>query len=380
MLKVLGLQNYKCFHNRQDFDLSKYNIFTGYNGRGKSSVFQSILLLGQTISKFKNIEELEINGEYVRLGTFKDLKNCIAQKEGEDIIFYIETDNKEYKNIELGYKNNQTKERFGLLNSLKINGKDFFSGKNASFGVKDGERQVDIRTLIDYPRNFFEVFSNIDFVSANRLGPVPYEEKDDLDDTNPIGCRGEHLLTYLSRHKDVLDRVNNWLDKIMDGGKIVIRGGIDSKVLSLDFQTNYTNKSAFSSINCGYGYSYILPIIVDAVTMNNGMILIENPEAHLHPKAQSEMMKMLCSELGNKDVQVFIETHSEHILNGMRLQSLINKNISNQDCSLYFFDKDFMVKHLKMDERGQIDNWPVGFFDQQEKDLSQILKKGLLHG
>ena len=86
---------------------------------------------------------------------------------------------------------------------------------------------------------------------------------------------------------------------------------------------------------------------------------------------------MLC-KLAESGVQVFVETHSEHVINSVRLCSLKDKfSLTNEDVSMYFFSEDFKSEKLIMDKEAQISNWPDGFFDQQEKDLSQILKLGL---
>ena len=89
-------------------------------------------------------------------------------------------------------------------------------------------------------------------------------------------------------------------------------------------------------------------------------------------------MELICQMTKNRHVQIFIETHSEHIINSVRLCSLKeNSPITHEDVKIYFFDKDYSVYPLAMDEQGQISEWPSGFFDQQEIDLSNILKLGL---
>ena len=116
-----------------------------------------------------------------------------------------------------------------------------------------------------------------------------------------------------------------------------------------------------------------------ALSAKNCTLFIENPEAHLHPLAQSRLMQLLCKIPSENNVQIFIETHSEHILNSVRLCSLKDEfPIATPDISIHFFDKDYSVKYLAIDNNAQLSEWPLGFFDQQERDLAEILKLGLL--
>lgn len=120
-----------------------------------------------------------------------------------------------------------------------------------------------------------------------------------------------------------------------------------------------------------------MSIIVSALIAKEGNILIiENPEAHLHPKAQLNLSYLLAKLTGN-GVQVFIETHSEHIVNGFRIAALKDVfSLNNNDLNIFFFNYDFSITQLKIEENGKIKNWPEGFFDQYQHELAEILKLG----
>ena len=169
------------------------------------------------------------------------------------------------------------------------------------------------------------------------------------------------------------------LQAVFDEYVHLLSNGLDKNSAVLGLQIDAGNGSKeLKSINCGFGYSYILSVIIVLLSTEEGCVFIENPEAHLHPLAQARLMELVCEQVKNKNIQVFIETHSEHIINRVRLCSLKKEfAITNQDVSLYFFDKDYKVSSLTIDEDGQVSNWPVGFFDQQENDLREILKLGL---
>ena len=373
MITKLTIDNFKCFPHPTTFDLSPLNIFTGYNGRGKSSVFQTLLLLAQSFERNGNIEYLEVNGKFIRLDLFEDLINQ-NNRPDSFIRFILESNAPEYAKVELGYK--EQSDRLGEIAELKINEKSYFQ-QAASISDKDEEKKGS--HLYTYPKEFHNLFADYNYIAADRLGPTSYEEKAEIDKANPIGCNGEHRLNMLSKDKKLQVETSKWINYIMDGGTIEVTGkdNKQSAVLNLLFQTN-NEKKGIKSVNCGFGYSYILPIVIMALTIKKGCIFIENPEAHLHPKAQSRLMELISKKMDNKDIQVFIETHSEHIINSARLCSLKGDSpLTYKDVSIYFFDKDFQIFSLKMDEDAQISNWPSGFFDQQEIDLAEILKLGL---
>lgn len=70
MIKELQINNFKCFQQSDPFFFSKVNLLTGVNGRGKSSLLQTLLLLSQTTQKFSDLSRLIINGEFLSLGNF----------------------------------------------------------------------------------------------------------------------------------------------------------------------------------------------------------------------------------------------------------------------------------------------------------------------
>lgn len=374
MIKKLTLENFKCFQNPTEFGLSSLNIFTGYNGRGKSSVFQALLLLGQSFIKKGNIEKLEVNGNFVKLDLFEDLLHKTTSIERKDkVCFKIGTDIDEYRSVEVGYK--EYSERTGKICQLKINGEDYFQEAGSIGGKRE---EATSKSLYVYPKHFHALFLNFNYISADRLGPTLFEEKDEINNINPLNSNGDHRLNILARNDSLLEKTNGWLNYIMDGGRICINGlDKNSAVLGLQIDAGNGSKE-LKSINCGFGYSYILSVIIVLLSTEEGCVFIENPEAHLHPLAQARLMELVCEQVKNKNIQVFIETHSEHIINRVRLCSLKKEfAITNQDVSLYFFDKDYKVLSLTIDEDGQVSNWPVGFFDQQENDLREILKLGL---
>ena len=375
MIKQLKIENFKCFDAETTFDLSKVNLFVGYNGRGKSSVIQSFLLLCQSICHYGKLHTLEVNGEYVQLGLFEDLLSATRQTKSP-IRFKINTDQQEGHDVLLAYEEDSDAERLGKLSELNVDGMEYL-GKTVS--SLDGTKTLQVTFESDrYPEGVNDILKKCGYVAADRRGPVLYEEKRDSNPNNPVGKNGENVLNSIAKKKELQKEINHWVGYIMDGGGLALQGEKkDSAVLSLNMEMpNSKNKRSFKSINCGFGYSYVLSIVVNALTMEKGTLIVENPEAHLHPAAQLRLAELL-ARVSSKGIQIFIETHSEHIVNGFRIYAL-RDDIERgcDDISIYYFDENYGINPLKVERNGRIKNWPKGFFDQFEWEMTEIIKLG----
>ena len=379
MLTAVKLFNYKCFH-QEEFHLSNINLFFGLNGRGKSSLLQAILLMSQSVSETNSLKELLISSCLLKLGNFDDIKFSNSNIL-ENIKFGFETDSDSITDFEFEYRRDENELGRGFLKSFELNGiksseevisdsnssTDSISKNNSSINYKDDSR-------------ILKIFRNVHYVSADRIGPRLYVDKFGVDGVYKTGIRGENAINVLSSYKQILNPLfffsgsepqtiinlcEQWLSYIFDGANIEINDKGES-VLSLKINPK-GNENLYKSVNVGFGYSYILSIVVTCLIAKEGDIVIfENPEAHLHPKAQSRLTQLF-SRLALNNVQLFIESHSEHILNGLRVAIADKKNgIEKNMISSYFFDENFKVEKLMIDDKGFVDNWPKDFFDQLE--------------
>lgn len=390
MISEIQISNFKCFQNANIFGFSKVNLLTGINGRGKSTILQSILIISQSITSKGKISELLINGSLTQLGTFDDIKNSETPR-GSDINFIFK------------FKEPALSANF----SFNENEQDPLTAtlKELSITLFDEASTIDVNETFDSAKKSFEIpsesyglkkhalfqqLSRIHYISANRLGPVKFSEKVSIPKFINVGPRGEYTINVLANDNlplvndvlylgndanSVLQQTEEWLGYILEGAKIRIEGKDQtSSVLSL-LINNRSNSYAYKQSNVGFGYSYILPLVVTGlIAQPDEVIVIENPEAHLHPRAQARIMEFFC-KVASTGVQVFIESHSEHILNGIRVSALNpDINITSEDVSIQYFDEGFKPEKLKVDANGKIANWPIGFFDQQEIDLSEIFK------
>ena len=134
-----------------------------------------------------------------------------------------------------------------------------------------------------------------------------------------------------------------------------------------------------SPFNMPFGNSSVLPIVVALMTApKDSLLIIENPEAHIHPKAQTKMGELLALAAEN-GVQVIAETHSEHVLNGIRLAVKNHKLDENKVEVHYVYADDenpllHHTKHMQINEDGSMEDWPAGFFDEWEQSLRSLTR------
>ena len=177
----------------------------------------------------------------------------------------------------------------------------------------------------------------------------------------------------------IYKNVSAWLSEITYAGAEITASEKSSDKLELfySFNKGKFRGNDFSPLNVGFGFSYVLPVILAVLSAKPGsLILIENPEAHLHPAAQSRLGRLLAM-VAKYGVQVIIETHSEHIVNGARL-SVLKEDIEPKDIVINFFSTNTeggpSQQSLQVKEDGELSEWPVNFFDQAELDFIEILR------
>ena len=232
------------------------------------------------------------------------------------------------------------------------------------------------------------------FLNAERQGPrivsvihdvVPYS----------VGNSGENT-SYILSEMDKIQKINGgfqlpkdlkisaidrfsanceeWLDFIIPGTKMQYSVDMEKNITTLMLK----NQGEFHlPVATGFGITYTLPIIVQALVAcvtESSLLIVENPEAHLHPLSQSRLGKFLGLVAAN-GVQVILETHSEHIVDGCRIQTAKEKQCENM--KILFFEKKescSVCKNINIQDNGELEEWPEGFFDQKRKDLRELLE------
>ncbi len=352
MLTKIELKNFKCFKEKIHFPLKQINLLTGINGRGKSTLLQALLLMRQSIEHSEVTTQILLNGSCVRLGNFVDVRNSnISRDEPIVLIFYF--DNNDDRCIEYLLRENLDDDlvaeisKINLCNQkeyLKVDDIYWSKTDKVDYSLKNLMPNDNSTTLVDQSFNF----SNIHYISADRIGPQEFYSKSTLKNFPNVGAKGEFTINLLYKKgndlvneylclgdnaKTLSNQTEEWLSYIFDGAKVEIPQPI-SNILEPLFNTS-ASKDRYKPANVGFGYHCILPIIVSGLIAKKGEILIvENPEAHLHPKAQSRLTRFL-AKVSSCGVQVFIESHSDHILNALRI-AVLDEIIRPKDLNILY--------------------------------------------
>ena len=202
-----------------------------------------------------------------------------------------------------------------------------------------------------------------------------------------VGSRGENAVSVLYRGRDetvadelrlpgstptLLHQVGARLSTFFPGCAVDVQQVPNASVITLGIRISEAT-GFLRPIHCGFGITQILPIVVAALSVPKGsLLLIENPEVHLHPAGQALMGQFL-ADVTHAGIQVIVETHSDHVLNGIR-RAVKSGRVQADDVVLHFFRaRSAGVPQAltpTMDSSGSVDVWPEGFFDQFDKDMN----------
>ncbi|MGG0153654.1 DUF3696 domain-containing protein [Bacillus mycoides] len=352
MLSKIKVQNFKSVNN-VELEINNITLLVGGNSSGKSTIIQSILLAVQNIS-FKSHSPL--NGHLVSLGSFQESRNFITN--AKEIILTMYSEQEKYIKIELTGENNTvekkiTKDDDELYNYLKYDNK------------------------------------HVKYLSSHRIGSRDLYNLN-YDDITEIGVLGEYAIDYFEKNKSnpiipelIKDKelsstleaqVNYWLSYILNGQLSTENiEGTDSIRASYRIM----NSRFVRPKNVGAGLSYVISILITLLASKQGDInIIENPEIHLHPKAQSRLTEFLVF-VSSAGVKLVIESHSDHIFNGIR-KGIYKNSVQDSEISTYFFNLSAEtslteVTKISFNNQGQVINHVEGLFDQFDDDLDVLL-------
>lgn len=370
MFDSISLSQFKCFTKEQKVRLSRINVFYGKNGRGKSSVAQVFLLLGQTIQNGE-VSFLQLNGKLVNLGLFSDVLSKERENDILTLKFHLEDNANE---MLFAYQLDEEKPSVGKLLHLEADGKNLMDVKTSDVG-NDALSSQDASLSAISGYTGYENFKNIYYVAANRKGQVNSEPRNDMGNY-VLGVKGENLINILlAKGQGFQKQVAGVLSEILDGATLEVKETTTREYVDL-FLDSKDGGDSFRPVNVGFGYSYILPIIVDALLVPEGsMLIIENPEAHLFPAAQSRLMNFLIEVSKDRNLQVIVESHSDHVVNGVRI-AVKKKLLGTNEVVINYFDRlqggDVNVRDLHIDRNGEMDDYPDDFMDEWTRQLLEL--------
>jgi predicted ATPase len=370
MIERIAIKNFKSLKNI-DLSLANLNVLAGLNGSGKSSLIQALLLLRQSFKNRTGSGEGLIlqDGDLISLGIGKDVFYQYAGKE-EKIAIEIESNKNVYQ---WSFDYYSTKEILPLNHTRHSTQLSACSLFNRHFQYLNAEH---IPPQNSYRKSEIQVVSN-----------------------KNIGMRGEFAAHYLSQYgisqkiedgglkhpggnsNSLIHQTDAWISEISPGAKLIAQEdrGIDVVRLAIKFETKdgYTNE--IKPINTGFGISYVLPVVVAILKACKGDILIlENPESHLHPKSQSTIGRLI-AYAAQTGVNLFIETHSDHIINGIRV-AVKNNQLASENVKIFYFDRVLnqsdqysQVEEILIDKNGELSSYPSTFLDEWNEQLMKLI-------
>lgn len=373
MYTQLVLERFKCFAEEQKIPLSQITLLYGLNGRGKSSVLQSLLLLFQSMKNNNSVESLYLIGDLINLGKYSDVLNSDAHENSFSIGLACKTE-KGTDTLHIEYSPAADTPFVAKMQNIVINDQ---SRSDSQASLNSTEKEGNKITMSFSDSVCLQMLKDINYIAANRLGVSNLESR--LGANVAITPRGENVLNVLAyASAELLKDVEESLSHILSGATLKINNEKEDSI-EIYMDSISGSQHSYRPINVGFGYGYILSLVVQTlIAPQNSILIIENPESHLHPGAQSRLMEFLVTQSVEKNLQIIIESHSDHIVNGVRI-AIRKEKISFKNASILHFSRDMhtegspIVEEILIDKRGNLSSYPEDFMDEWTKQLEQLM-------
>ena len=376
MFSRLDLRTFKCFGDLK-LPLRPLTLLSGGNASGKSSVLQAVVLLHQTIFGHEWSLRLLLNAEATRLGTVTDVVDQVHGGHGFGISI---SDGDEH----VGWDFEGERDALACsVERVRVDGIEHETPYALHYLVPP---EHDAAVIVKHLRD-------LTYLTAERLGPRAWYEFQEPGLLPGVGSKGERAVNVLHTNPDrpvvsglrltdtaptLFHQTQAQMARFFPGFAFELRDVREVEIVTLGLRT--TDELAFHRpIHTGFGLTQVLPIIVAVLfSTKDSCLLIENPEVHLHPAGQTLMGGFL-AQAAAAGIQVVLETHSDHVLNGIR-RAVRDSVLPPDDVALHFFrprheaerQGEAQVETPILDRDGGVDSWPEGFFDQFDRDLSHL--------
>jgi AAA domain, putative AbiEii toxin, Type IV TA system/Protein of unknown function (DUF3696) len=418
---------YKSIRKEQSIEVRPLTILAGANSSGKSSIMQPLLLLKQTLEAPYDPGTLLLNGSHLRFTLASQLLSqgvrefsigIEAYAKPMTIINYAKDPGKEFHVKSISTLDNDLLVTFDpkMTHSELVEQLRKLNHKYETSLLLDVLGRVEAQLSLQRLRVFlwFSVLPesiNSEAVSALANALFPLLELTDvlLSVIHVPGLRGnperEYPITAVGRQfvgtfhvytasviaqwqigddKDKLNQLDENL-RLLGLTSTVFAERINDAQIRLQvgrLPTNGKNRDLVNITDVGFGVSQALPVLVALLTAEPGqLVYIEQPEIHLHPRAQSKMAEVLAAA-ARRGVKVVVETHSSILLLG--IQTLVAKaELDPDDVILHWFTRnqksgDTKVSTATLDEAGRFGNWPEDFADTTLEAQKEYLNSAIL--
>lgn len=347
MINSFYIKDFKSIETYR-FDLGRLNLFVGPNSSGKSSAIQAFLMASDNARADRGVHKLVC--KHMKTPSFKEVRNFVTNAK------MYEVD----------------------VNGVKMT----FSPADDSLIGTEVEQAEGFSE-----RDLFFLTKRVLYLPAVRTSELSETRINQNPDSNALGLFGEYVIDYYQNHKDqllpdevIMDRrsltfsgqLNYWLKKLTGYGIQVQLDGAEYKVRYIG-----VGGKDIHPHNVGTGVSFITGVLIAGLAscFSSGLLIVENPEIHLHPSAQADILNFLAmiSKIGT---QVMVETHSDHLFNGAR-RLLRNGTIENNNVKVFNFRRadngTSVISNVVLNQYGGIVNDEPGLFDQFDRDLEAII-------
>lgn len=374
MITQIDLHFFKCFELLK-LPLADLTLLSGSNASGKSSILQALVILHQTMREHEWSIRLVLNGNALKMGTVADVVDKVHGRRKFEIA--LNADGQNYRWVFSGERSEMSLavdrvEIGGVVTQSPSKLQHLFPNSNNA-GTS----------------NLAQRLRNLTYLTAERIGPREFYPLEDRQIATVVGPEGEHAvcLLHLGRDEHVqeelaiedvpptrLRQVEARMKIFFPGCGLAVEQVPRVNAVTLGLRTS-EDTDFHRPIHVGFGLTQVLPIVVAGLSASKGdILLIENPEVHLHPAGQALMGQFL-ADVARAGVQVIVETHSDHILNGIR-RAVKGLRLEPDQVALHFFkprkEDEAQAISPQIDKSGNIDVWPDGFFDQFDKDMNHF--------
>ena len=385
MLTRLELRNFKCFESLR-LQLAPLTILCGFNGAGKSSVIQALLLLHQSQITGDPDYGLVLGDNLIDLGTGQDI--LFDEATSETIEFSLRHSDLS-EPLWLGYERIKDGTR---LDPVHV--KSRLYDDDLRFRIQRTSREEFLQGIRQW-EHLPPLGGRLHYVSADRTSSRRFHPHSEvmprLDDMNDSG---ECILSYLAQfqnnvmqtgdprcehtsRRQTFSVVEHWLQRVSPSACLRLEAATDAdaSIAGFSFARHRDIETRwYRSTNVGFGLSQVIPVLVALLERPKTLCLIENPEAHLHPRGQTRLAE-LAVRASLAGLQVIVETHSDHFFDGVRI-AVRDGVLAPDKIAIHHFQRTGTrteVSSPMIDVGGRLSFWPEGFFDQHEENLSRLL-------
>ncbi len=439
MIQKLRIKNFRSIKDSKDMVFSNLNVIVGPNNSGKSSLLYSVLLLKQTLLDDDPRSSLVTTGPHIDLGSYLDIIRGHDSEEKLEVQFSLKTTasafipfggvrlsfaemapftecrvvlrfNKEKNTVDvssfelsdannkISFKGSPDENQWthkGISTELAAHlGVDFehFLPVIGARGNQPKNKEIRNQCVEEFLNSRMRIRAITDWFDGVRyIGPIRERiPRYGVLGTMPfsgLGPSGQNLMRVLSEaikispsKRSLIQELNHWLDKKFKILKNVRIIDIDQeKTIKSLVADDPRGKRDINLAATGSGLSQIVPVIVQTVlTPKNRTIIIEQPEIHLHPKAQADLGDLFV-EYSKKGRQIIVETHSEHLLLRIR-RRIAEKKLPPELVKIFFVNQragETKVRALNLQDNGHFTKWPRGFFEESYNEAMAIAKTQL---